>query len=87
MRETKRVATEFETVPRAAKRLGIGLGSFRKAVKKGEIPTHNLGGWPRVYWPDVLKWARSKRTSPPTAHAEERVREVLEREARAGDSP
>ncbi len=72
----------YPTVRGAAKRLGIGEKPIRAAIKRRELtPVEIPGTWPRLSWVDVELWARSKR-APTTDHAESRLREVLEREAR-----
>ncbi len=68
--------TELMTLPRAAIRAGVGVKALRKAVKQAELPTFQIGTWPRVRWAEVLRWIDRQRV-PTTAHAKRRVDEVL----------
>jgi len=78
-------ATDFNDVPtvrRAARRARVDPRVLRRAIARGELPATKLGErWLRVEWADVLAWLRSRRVRP-TAHARERLAEVLAREAR-----
>jgi hypothetical protein len=73
---------DYLTVRGVARRLGLGEKPIRAAIRRGELMVHAIPGtWPRLYWPQVEAWARSKR-APATSHAEARLREVLDREER-----
>ena len=71
------------TIPQVAQRYGLGVKLVRAGVKSGDLPAHFPAGtaWPRVFYSDAEAWIRRARARP-TAHAEARVAEVLEREAR-----
>lgn len=49
------------TLPAAARRAGVGLRVLRRARERGELPTYQLGAWPRVRWHDVLLWIAARR--------------------------
>jgi hypothetical protein len=49
------------TIPEAARRSGLGLRQFRRAVLNGELPVFDIGDWPRVRWNDVVAWIESNR--------------------------
>ena len=72
---------EVLTIPRAAKRVGVGVRQLREAIRLGELPAFRIGAWPRVRWIDVIRWICAQRI-PSTSHARRRVAEVLAREAR-----
>jgi hypothetical protein len=72
---------ELLTIPRAAKRAGVGVRQLRQAIRRGELPVFRLGAWPRVRWVDVIRWICAHRV-PATSHARRRVAEVLARESR-----
>lgn len=74
---------QFPTVPQAAKRLPCSPKTLRQARDRGELPVYRFGDrWERVYWPELVAWARSHRVQP-TDHARDRVEKVLARERRA----
>ena len=60
------------TKPEAARRAGVGLRQIRTACERGEIPEFLIGGWPRVFWPDVIAWIESKRRGMPAARRNRR---------------
>ena len=74
---------ELLTLPRAARRAGLGTRQLRRATVLGELATYQVGKWPRVRWHDVVRWINAQRV-PPTSHAKRRVAEILAREARSG---
>ena len=61
--------TALVTVPEAARRTGLGLRQFRRAIASGELPLYQIGAWPRLSWPSVLAWIESTRR--PTGHLPE----------------
>lgn len=71
---------ELLTVPEVYRRLRMKR-PVQRALRDGEIPVYQVGGWRRVRWADVVAWLETRRARP-TPHAEQRVREVLDREAR-----
>ncbi len=48
--------SQLMTIPEAARRSGLGLRQFRRAIESGELPVFDVGDWPRVRWSDVLAW-------------------------------
>ena len=48
-------SSQLITIPEVTRR-GVPPRPFRRAVRDGEIEVFDLGGWPRVRWPDVLAW-------------------------------
>ena len=70
------------TLPKAARRAGVGVRQLRRATGLGELSVYQVGRWPRVRWHDVLRWIKAQR-APVTCHAKRRVAEVLARESRA----
>ncbi len=72
---------ELLTIPRAAKRAGVGVRQLRQAIRLGELIVFRVGAWPRVRWVDVIRWICAQRV-PTTSHARRRVAEVLARESR-----
>ncbi len=74
---------ELMTLPRAARRAGLGVRQLRRATGLGELSVYQVGSWPRVRWNDVLRWIEAQR-APVTSHARRRVAEVLAREALRG---
>jgi excisionase family DNA binding protein len=52
---------EFVTIPEAARRSGLGLRQFRRAIATGDLPVYDVGGWPRVRWREVLEWIDASR--------------------------
>ena len=74
---------ELLTLPRAARRAGLGTRQLRRATVLGELATYQVGKWPRVRWHEVVRWINARRV-PPTSHAKRRVAEILAREARSG---
>jgi len=72
---------ELLTVPRAARRVGVGVRQLRQAIQRGELCVFRVGAWPRVRWVDVIDWICAQRV-PATSHARRRVAEVLARESR-----
>jgi len=75
---TTREWPELMSKPAACRRAGIGPRQLDRAIAHGEVPVFMIGGWPRVRWREVVAWIESNRVRP-TRHAEERVRELLER--------
>lgn len=67
------------TIPRAARRAGLGVRQLRRAIRQGEFPVYRLGTWPRVRWVEVVQWISGQRV-PATPHAVRRLAEVLARE-------
>ena len=61
----QRPTTEFVTVPEAVRRSGLGLRQFRRAIRWGELPAYDVGGWPRLRWSEVLAFVESKRRTAP----------------------
>jgi len=58
-------ATEYETLPQVARRLGIGIKTLRRAAKEGAIPVYYAGtSWPRVKFTEAEAWLRSTRAKP-----------------------
>ena len=51
----------FVTIPKAARRSGLGLRQFRRAIETGELPVYDVGGWPRLRWDEVERWLDGKR--------------------------
>ena len=51
----------FVTMPRAARETGIGLRQFRRAVKTGDLPVYDVGGWPRLKWEEIAAWLDRRR--------------------------
>jgi hypothetical protein len=41
---------------------GVGLRQIRRACEHGELAEYLIGGWPRVSWPQVLKWIEAQGT-------------------------
>lgn len=78
-KEEKRIP-DLLTIPRAARRLGVGRRQLYRAVSQGELPAYRAGGWRRVCWLEVLAWTQRQRV-PVTRHAEQRVAEILAGEA------
>lgn len=73
-------ALELLTIPAVCRRLRMHR-PIQRALRDGEIPVYQVGGWRRVRWGDVVAWLEARRARP-TPHAESRVREVLAREGR-----
>jgi hypothetical protein len=69
------------TRPAASKLLGLGSRSraLYGATERGELALYLVNGWPRVRFDEAMAWLQSCR-SRPTAHAQDRLREVLQRE-------
>ena len=57
----------FVTIPKAARRSGLGLRQFRRAIKAGELPAYDVGGWPRLRWLEVVEWIESQRRGSSTS--------------------
>ena len=74
---------ELLTLPKAARKAGVGVRQLRRATMLGELAVYQVGHWPRVRWHDVLRWIDAQRV-PVTSHARHRVAEILAREARVG---
>jgi hypothetical protein len=55
---------ELVTIPEAARRSGLGLRQFRRAILNDELPVFDVGDWPRVRWRDVLQWVEGTRRNP-----------------------
>ena len=72
---------EFVTVPEAARRTGIGLRQFKRAIDDGEIALFEFGSWPRVRWADVLGWIERQRVRRSANNDSNRVRKVREEAA------
>lgn len=53
--------TEFVTIPEAARRSGLGLRQFRRAIEAGDLAVFDIGGWPRLSSESVLAWIESSR--------------------------
>ena len=53
--------TEFVTIPEAARRSGLGLRQFRRAIESGDLAVFDVGGWPRLSWESVLAWIEGTR--------------------------
>jgi excisionase family DNA binding protein len=53
---------ELLTRPQAARHAGVGLRQIRRACASGELPVYQIGGWPRVRWPEVRAWIESRRS-------------------------
>lgn len=51
----------FVTVPKAARRSGLGLRQFRRAIESGKLAVYDVGGWPRLRWLEVFEWIESRR--------------------------
>lgn len=51
----------LSTMPREAKRLGVGPRVLRRAAAAGEFPVYDVGGWPRVRPSEVDRWIESRR--------------------------
>ena len=49
------------TVPEAARRTGLGLRQFRRAIADGTLDVFDVGGWPRIKWQDVLSFIEAHR--------------------------
>ena len=64
------------TIPRAAKRLGVGRRQIRRAIVNGEISLVPVGGWNRVRWSEVVDWVERLRIRP-TASTRSHVRRVV----------
>jgi hypothetical protein len=47
---------EFVTIPEAARRSGLGLRQFRRAIASGDLPVFDIGVWPRLRWSEVIAW-------------------------------
>jgi excisionase family DNA binding protein len=76
-------AAELLTLPRAARRAGVGVRQLRRAVKNGDLPVFQVGAWPRVRRSDLFRWISSQRVRP-TDHAHRRLAEVRAHERRKG---
>jgi len=74
-------AAELLTLPRAARRVGVGVRQLRRAVRSGELPVYQVGAWPRVRRSDLFRWVSSQRVLP-TDHAHRRLAEIRARERR-----
>ncbi len=72
-------AAELLTLPRAARKVGVGVRQIRRAVRCGDLPAYQIGAWPRVRRSDLFRWISSQRVRP-TDHAHRRLAEVRARE-------
>lgn len=52
---------ELATLPRVARELHVGVRQLRRAVRAGELPVYDVGGWPRVDRADVVRWLAGRR--------------------------
>ena len=79
-----RKGPELITLPRAARRVGVGIRELRRTCARGKLkfyrPSDKERGWPRVRWIDVLGWIETTRV-PTTPHAERVVDQRLQHEA------
>jgi hypothetical protein len=51
---------EIFTIPALSRRSGFDARRLREAVRRGELRAYSGGSaWPRVLWPDFLKWLKS----------------------------
>jgi hypothetical protein len=66
------------TIPRAARRAGIGVRQLRRAVRFEEVEAVMVGSWPRVRWESVVRWIGSQRVRP-TEDVKRRVAEAVQR--------
>ena len=82
MRTESSQSDSFLTIPKAAKRLGIGRRQLKRAIVAGEVSVYQVGGWQRVRWDSVIHWIESQRI-PASDHARQRVAEILEHERRS----
>lgn len=74
-------ATDYLTLPDAARRLRVSRDTLRAAIRAGDLPAYRISGrWWRVSRDELDRWVRSHRATP-TAHARARLAEVLTREA------
>ncbi len=66
------------TIPRAARRAGIGVRQLRRAVRFEEVEAVMVGSWPRVRWESVVRWIGSQRVRP-TEDVKQKVAEAVQR--------
>jgi excisionase family DNA binding protein len=84
---------EYELLAAAARRLGVSVRTLRRYAKGGAFPIYRLGpkGWPRVRRREIDAFMDDQRVDvgeDSARHVEERLAEVLAREApRAGGEP
>ena len=73
----------FGTLPDVSRRYGISLRRVRREAARGSFSVYLAGGGRRyVCFIEFESWLRSTR-APRTAHAEQRLAEILVRERRA----
>ena len=71
------------TIPKAARRAGLGVRQLRRAVQLGEVEAMMVGSWPRVRWESVVRWIESQRVRP-SEDVKQRVAEAVERRSKRG---
>ena len=81
MADSSDEAAELLTLPRAARRVGVGVRQLRRAVRCGDLPIYQVGSWPRVRRSDLSRWISSQRVRP-TDHAHRRLAEIRAHERR-----
>ncbi len=69
------------TIPKAAKRAGIGVRQLRRAVRFEEVEAVMVGSWPRVRWESVVRWIWSQRVRP-SEDVKQKVAEAVERRSK-----
>ena len=57
----RRETQTYVTVPEAARRSGLGLRQFRRAIESGELAVFDVGRWPRLRWSEVVGWIEGTR--------------------------
>ena len=55
---------ELTTIPRASRRLGVGVRQLRRAIDDGQLTLYRIGGWPRLRWSEILAWIESTKRPP-----------------------
>jgi hypothetical protein len=66
------------TIPRAARRAGIGVRQLRRAVRLEDVEAVMIGNWPRVRWDSVVRWIGSQRVRA-TEDVKQKVAEAVQR--------
>jgi predicted SprT family Zn-dependent metalloprotease len=66
------------TIPKAAKRAGIGVRQLRRAVRLEDVKAVMVGSWPRVHWESVVRWIGSQRVRA-TEDVKQKVAEAVQR--------
>jgi hypothetical protein len=66
------------TIPKAARRAGIGVRQLRRAVRLEEVEAVMIGSWPRVRWESVVRWIENQRVRP-SEDVKRKVAEAVER--------